>query len=112
MLSESIFKFLFELISMTFFCYRLIEILIGQVSYEKTNELSKIFDWMKIYCENCPATTSVEIYKPATELYFKLTLRIKTYFNLFKDIALKIRAEVGNLDQSIQVRFRIFGILN
>lgn len=83
--------------------FRLMDVFMSHLeTLESNGLLIENFDWMKRYCEKC-TTTSVDIFKPATDLYFKLMIRTKTYSNLFKDIALKIRAEVGNLNESLQV---------
>lgn len=90
--------------------FRLMDVFISHIQIKEDDKESKSveilnenYDWMKRYCEKC-TTTSGDIFKPATDLYFKLTLRSKTYSNLFKDIALKVRSEVGNLNESVQVK--------
>ncbi len=81
--------------------FKLLDNLLGLVDND-AETITDIYGWIKRYCEKCE-TTSADIYKPATELFFKLALRSKTYFNLFKDLALKVRAEVGNLNETCQV---------
>ena len=67
-----------------------------------SESVQKIFDWTKRYCKNCTAT-SPEIYKPALDLFLKLTGRVKTDVTIVKDLAIKIRSGVGLLNQSIEV---------
>ena len=62
--------------------------------------LTNFYDWMKRYCEQCPTNTAADMFKPAADLYFKLNLRTKTHTNLFKELAIKIKAEIGILDET------------
>ena len=79
------------------------EVLLSHVqscSDKSEQALSSIYDWMKRYCEQCPSNTAADVFKPAADLYFKMDLRTKTHTNLFKELAFKIKAEIGILNES------------
>ena len=94
--------------------FRLMDVLLSHVqscSDRSQQALSSIYDWMKRYCEQCPSNTSVDVFKPAADLYFKMDLRTKKHTNLFKDLAFKIKAEIGILnDSTSQVNHLFFFI--
>ena len=87
------------------------EVLLSHVqscSDKSEQALSSIYDWMKRYCEQCPSNTAADVFKPAADLYFKMDLRTKTHTNLFKELAFKIKAEIGILNESATQVIELF----
>merc|ERR1719270_1579357 len=83
--------------------FKLMELFLSHIqsnSEKSEPALTSLYDWMKRYCEQCPTNTTADIYKPACGLFFKLDLRTKTHTNLFKELAFKIKAEIGILDET------------
>ena len=91
--------------------FKLMEVLLSHVqscSDKSEQALSSIYDWMKRYCEQCPSNTAADVFKPAADLYFKMDLRTKTHTNLFKELAFKIKAEIGILNESATQVIKFF----
>ena len=82
--------------------FHLLDHLANELTNENLKEL-KVYDWIKIYCEKS-AKSHPEIFKPAVDLLFKLCIRVKPTTNMFKEIGTKIRSEVGQLNESLELQ--------
>jgi hypothetical protein len=69
---------------------------------QEAKNVKQIYDWSHRYCEKSN-TTSADIFKPALELLFISSGRVKKHPTLLLEMAIKVRAELGNLDTSLQV---------
>ena len=93
--------------------FKLLDVMCSQVdSYyfqaiERQDFLKIVYDWVKQYLQKC-TVSHADTYKPAMELMFKLTNRMKVGPNVYKDLAFKLRAEIGSVDESSQVSFFYF----
>ena len=83
--------------------FKFLDTLSLQIS-NKPEFMKSFYDWTKQYLQQC-TVKNPDTYKPALILLFKLTNRVKIGPSIFKDLAFKIRAEVGNLDDNSQVRY-------
>lgn len=79
--------------------FRLLKFLLQQLDCDNSEPLVKIYDWAKRYCEKT-CGTSVDMLKPAFDLLLAANERVKAHPTVHKDIAMKIRAEMGNIDSS------------
>ena len=85
---------------MTFDFFRLLDHLVQDVTDRKS--LQSTYDWTKRYCEKC-SFTNPDLFKPAFDLYLKLNGKYKQGSSMLKDVSIKIRAELGNFNDSITV---------
>ena len=82
------------------FFFRLLDHLVHDVTDRKS--LQSTYDWTKRYCEKC-SFTNPDLFKPAFDLYLKLNGKYKQGSSMLKDVSIKIRAELGNFNDSITV---------
>ena len=82
--------------------FKLLDILCLQAN-QRQDFLKTVYDWVKGYLQKCSVSHS-ETFKPAMELLFKLTNRLKIGPNIYKELAFKLRAEIGSVNESSQVR--------